>query len=132
MKILAVISMMLTVSACSTDNRQRIAMETLYPEHAPAVVVSPPVHDYSPFSPAPVLTGALNEKFPPGTDVEELKKYVAKFDGKCEPNQQEQVMSCSFIETGTICSVTEVIITAKTTLMNKIGHIVAYREHNAC
>jgi hypothetical protein len=101
-------------------------METLYPDDAPGSNTNAPVR------PAPVLIGALNEKFPPGTDVEELKKYVAKLDGKCEQSKPGQPMTCSFVETGTACAQTEVVITAKTTASNKIGHIVAFRNHKVC
>ncbi len=131
-KLFITAAIALLASGCSTDNRQRIAMETLYPERSPALVIAGTVWNDPMDSPAPVLAAALNEKFPPGTDLEELKNYIASFDGECDQRQAQQMMECRFVETGTICAVTEVIITAKTTPLNKIGHITAHRVHKVC
>lgn len=126
MKLLAVVSIALMLAGCMTDNRERIAMATLYPDDAPQFM------DSSRSRPAPILSGALNEKFPPGTDAEQLQKYVANLDGTCHQSQSEQIMKCSFVETGGLCAGTEVNITAQITPMNKIGHIIAYRHHDYC
>lgn len=126
MKLLALISVALIFSGCvSVDNRERIAMATLYPDGAPRI---PP----SLFRSAPILTNALNSKFPTGTDLEGLKSYVEILKGSCYQKESGQQMECSIIESGTICWVVKIEITAKTNSLNKIERIDAVRYSSGC
>ena len=127
MKLLALVSIALIFSGCvSVDNRERIAVATLYPDNSPFNPKNPPVHT------APILTSALNSKFPPGTDLESIKAYVTKLNGKCSQSQSDQPVRCSFIEFGTFCVQTSIAITIKTNSLNKIEGIDAFRIIDAC
>ena len=129
MRLLALLSVALIFSGCiSVDNRERIAMATLYPDDAPA---DPSRRSFQPH-PAPILTSALNSKFPPDTDLDSLKSYVVKFSGSCYQKELGQPMRCSFIESGTICWEVSVSITAMTNSLNKIEHINATRIFSVC
>ena len=127
MRLLTLIFVVFLCSGCVIENNQeRIAMTTLYPDDAPRNPNAPP------FRAAPILTGALNSRFPTGSDLEGLKSYVAKLKGSCYQKESGQPMECSFIESGTICWVVKIEITAKTNSQNKIEHIEAVRYASGC
>ncbi len=129
MKLFALIFFALIFSGCSAlgeDNRERIAMETLYPESAPPSQVKTPVR------PFPALASALNGRFPSGTDSESLKDYVKKLGGSCIQSPIGQPLQCSIIESSTICIRNSVSITAKTNGLNKIESIDAVRIIDVC
>ena len=129
MKLLALLSVALIFSGCVSENNQElIALATLYPDDTPADPNRHPAHP----RPAPILTSALNSKFPPGTDLEGLKSYVAKLRGSCYQKELGQPMRCSFIESGTICWEVSVSITAMTNSLNKIENIHAARISSGC
>jgi hypothetical protein len=133
------------------DNREKVAMTTMYPDEAPVVEVksivrtwqgcdfwepncSPTVavSNYSPVRPAPTLTGALNGKFPVGTEIDRLKSYIETFKGSCSQAELGKPVNCSFIESATICFETKIFITAKTNSQNKIESISASRYSSGC
>jgi len=115
----------LATSACNTDNREHIAMATLYADGAPASQVR------TPSRPFPEMSGALNEKFPAGTDVGSLKRYVAGLDGKCSEDKPGET-HCSFIESAALCVRTSITLQVKTDSGNRIGHIEAHRLLEGC
>jgi len=110
----------------SVDNREKIAVATLYPDNASVTQSKSPLH------PAPVLTSALNVKFPPGTALENLKNYVEKLNGSCNQVQSGQPMRCSFVESSTVCIRTTISITAQTNSLNTIEHLDAVRIFDGC
>ncbi len=101
-------------------------METLYPDDAPTGQIKTPMR------PFPALTGALNSRFPSGTDAASLKSYVEKLGGSCNANPTGQSMKCSIVETNTFCIRDSVSITAMTNDLNKIENIDAIRIFEGC
>ena len=101
-------------------------METLYPDDAPIGQVKTPVR------PFPALTGALNSRFPSGTDVVGLRSYVEKLGGSCTTNPAGQSTKCSIVESTAFCIQNSVVITAKTNDLNKIESIDAMRIFEGC
>ena len=116
----------LGLTLISENNRERIALETLYPDNASTSEGHMREH------PFPALTGALNSRFPSGTNIENLKNYVTKLKGKCYQSQLGQPIVCSIVEFGTICISNTLSITAETNKLNQIEHINAVRIFDAC
>ena len=101
-------------------------METLYPEGLTPSQIKSPVR------PFPALTGALNAKFPYGTDSENLKSYVGKLGGSCVQNPMGQSLNCSMTESSAICIRNSVSLTVQTDNLNKIKSIDAVRILDDC
>lgn len=94
------------LSACSTDNRERIAMQTLYGDNGMAP-------ESGPSHPLPAMTGALNAMFPAGSDSRLLRDYVARLNGRCDDAQSGARLACSVTETSSLCQRASIGITAK-------------------
>ncbi len=123
----AALAVLLT-SGCGTDNREQIAMATLYHD-APAANQA-----RTPMRPFPEMTGALNEKFPAGTDLGDLKRYVANLSGTCglgKPLNPGE-LTCSLVESAAFCVRNSIVITARADAMSKIEHIEAHRLFEGC
>ena len=112
-------------ASVTIDNREKIAMAILAPE------VDKTIPSFLPH-PSPSLTGALNGKFPQGTDVENLKSFIKKLGGNCHQSQPGQPVLCTMSESGTFCIERSISITAKTNNLNKIEGIDATRITLAC
>ena len=100
-------------------------MATLYANDAPANQAR------TPSRPFPELTGALKEKFPAGTDLSSLKRYVADLDGSCRQTKPGET-ACSLVESAGFCVRNSTIIQARTDAMDKIEHLDAYRLFEGC
>ena len=107
------------------NNQEKIALAILYKNEVPSGQLDKP-HS------SPALTGALNGKFPPGTNVENLKTFVADLGGYCHQGQSGQPLICSIDEFKTICIFHKILITAQMNNLNQIEGIEATRMFEAC
>ena len=108
-----------SISACSTNNREPIAMATLFGEPGTN-------------GPLPALTGALNAKFPTGSEVRELKDYVLQLHGSCGEKKPDGTLTCSLIESSTVCVRASISVTVKISSLDKINGIEARRYLEGC
>lgn len=111
--------LIVSISACSTNNREQIAMATLFDEPGSN-------------GPLPVLTGALNAKFPPGSEAKQLKKYVAQLHGSCDEKKSDDTLKCLLPESSSICVRNSISVTAKLSGLDKINGIEARRYLDGC
>lgn len=107
------------------NNQEKIALAILYKDD----ISSGQMHEPHP---SPALTGALNGKFPLGTNAENLKSFVASLGGNCHQKQLGQPLICRLDEDKAICVVHSIWITAKTNNLNQIEGIEATRMFDAC
>lgn len=110
---------------CSNDNKAQIAMNTLYQnDDAPA--------GDSMRRPFPALTGALNSKFPPGSEPKKLMDYVASLSGSCGRVNSNSSLACTFVESSSFCIRTNVSVVAKIVGAEKIGAIETWHVLEGC
>jgi hypothetical protein len=121
---------------CTTDNRQKIALTTLY---------GTPITGNPSFNrpPDPIFSAALNAKFPQDTNKALVRDYVKSLGGNCydrpasKPSSRslvgdgENVMVCTFIEWGGFCTVTDLYIEVSVD-GDLVKHITATHSFSAC
>ena len=138
MKRLLLALVVVFIGGCSgLDNRAAIASATLYDD--------PPFHG-GPMAPAPAFTGALNAKFPSGTNIEALRAYVAKLGGGCrdeklfqdlpqkktpDTNGRESSVYCQIVISSSFCVKSSLWINAVVEVQS-IKQITASRLSESC
>jgi hypothetical protein len=126
MKLILVTILGFLLCGCATDNRERIAMETLYTKEA-NVSLGAGRWEF------PSLTGALNGKFPRGSDFENIKKYVGNLGGSCFPRRSNnEILSCSIVESVGFCVGNVIEILIETDNQNRIENITATHRWHGC
>jgi hypothetical protein len=125
MKYLLVFAAAACLTACSTDNRERIATQTLYGEGSKVV-------GGIKGNPDPVFAAALTARFPQGSPVAALVAYVEGLGGKCSKGNPDAVLICRILETASFCVNTELFISAEVAGPNIVGPIKATHFGNSC
>jgi hypothetical protein len=101
LRLAVLASALLSLSGC-IDQRKEVFDSLLFTE--PGVIIGNTWDD-------PVVNSIIQRAFPVGSQVSKLQAFVAKWGGKCTP-EQDQVLSCKIVLNASYCWATQLIIEA--------------------